>query len=352
MLDTATASTPFDCPACGAHGTWHPGRQGVVCPACGTAIDDARTDGGLVAAFEFLPLLRDRPDSGRDWRPGATRVRCAACATLMEYPAYLAGKACEGCGSPTLVPCDATGAPVHPSGVVPFAIGPGDARERFDAWIDAKRTFGLRRNGFAVDTVRGVYLPCWMFSARAHVPWRGEIQKKNREGEYERHAIDGVVDKTFDDVLVPASGSAPNEHLQKVEPFPVEDLRAYDARYLAGYEVEVYGVNLWDAWDAADARMQRAVDDALRRSAKVSPAALETWPEWSGQRCRHVLVPVYGIDYVYRRGRYRALVNGRTGQIAGQLPRDRLAMATGVLILLVILTALVAAVIGLLKAVF
>jgi len=98
--------------------------------------------------------------------------------------------------------------------------------------------------------------------------------------------------------------------------------------------------------------MQRAVDDALRRSAKVSPAALETWPEWSGQRCRHVLVPVYGIDYVYRRGRYRALVNGRTGQIAGQLPRDRLAMATGVLILLVILTALVAAVIGLLKAVF
>ena len=41
-----------------------------------------------------------------------------------------------------------------------------------------------------------------------------------------------------------------------------------------------------------------------------------------------------------------------SGQTTGRLPKDALAMATGVLILLVILTALVAAVIGLLKAVF
>ena len=70
---------------------------------------------------------------------------------------------------------------MHPSGVVPFAIGASDARERFDAWIDEKRTLGLRRNGFVVDTVRGVYLPCWTFSARARVPWRGETQKTEPE---------------------------------------------------------------------------------------------------------------------------------------------------------------------------
>ena len=351
----ATSASPFDCPACGAHGTWHPGRQAVVCPACGTAIETPGDLPSAPEAFEFLPLLRDRPDSGRDWQPGATRVRCSACAALMKYPACLAGKACEACGSPTLVPCDATGAPVHPSGVVPFAIGAGDARERFDAWLDAKRTFGLRRNGFAVDTVRAVYLPCWTFSARARVPWRGETQRKNRKGEYEPYPIDGVVDEAFDDLLVPASGSVSNEQLHAIEPFPVADLRAYDARYLAGYEVEVYGVNLWDAWDAADARMQRDVDRALRRDAKLPQSALETWPEWSGHRCRHVLVPVYGIDYVYRGARYRALVNGRTGQTTGQLPKDRLAVAIAVLRLLIvlgILAALVAGGIALVKAVF
>ena len=60
-------------------------------------------------------------------------------------------------------------------------------------------------------------------------------------------------------------------------------------------------------------------------------------------------MPVYGIDYVYRGNHYRALVNGRTGQTAGQLPKDALAMATGALILLAILAALVAGIVGLLK---
>jgi hypothetical protein len=310
MRDTATTPSPLDCATCGAHGTWHPARQAVVCPRCDATIDGVDTAGGAVESFEFLPLLRDRPDSGGDWQP------------------------------------------VHPSGVAPFAIGAGDVRERFDAWLDAKRTFGLRRNGFAVDTVRAVYLPCWMFSARARVPWRGEIQKKDRKGQYEPHPIDGVVEETFDDVLVPASGSTPNEQLHRIEPFPVEDLRAYDTRYLAGYEVEACGVDLRNAWDAADARMQEKVDDALRQSAGVSPSALETWPEWSGHRCRHVLVPVYAIDYAYRGVRHCALVNGRTGQTAGRLPKDPLAMATGILILLAILAALAAAIVGLLKAVF
>ncbi len=349
---TATSASPFDCAACGAHGTWHPGRQAVVCPACDTTIDDAPTDGGPVAAFEFLPLLRDRPDSGRDWQPGATRVRCSACAALMEYPAYLAGKACDACGSPTLVPCDATGAPVHPSGVVPFAIGAGDARERFDAWLDAKRTFGLRRNGFAVDTVRAVYLPCWMFSARARVPWRGETQKKNRKGEYEPYPIDGVVDRRSTTCWCRRPAPRRTSSCRRSSRSRWRILRVYDERYLAGYEVEVYGVNLWDAWDAADVRMQQEVDTALRRDAKLPQSALETWPEWSGHRCRHVLVPVYGIDDVYRGARYRALVNGRTGQTAGRLPRDVLAIAAGILILLAILAALVAGGVALLKAVF
>ena len=46
---------------------------------------------------------------------------CGVCGSTLDYPAYLAGRNCEACGSPALVPCDATGAPVHPGGLVPFA---------------------------------------------------------------------------------------------------------------------------------------------------------------------------------------------------------------------------------------
>ena len=220
----ALATSPLDCPACAAHGTWHPGRQAVVCPSCGTTVDGLASAPAPGDGVDFLPLLRDRPDSGRDWRPGATQVRCAACAATMEYPAYLAGRACEACGSPSLLPCDATGAPVHPSGVVPFALGEAEARDRFAAWVEEKKTIGRRRRRVEVTAVRAVYLPCWTFSAQVRVPWRGEIERTNRDGESERRAISGTFEETWRDLLVPGSGSGHRPSSSRgFEPFPASD---------------------------------------------------------------------------------------------------------------------------------
>ena len=330
--DTVTlAASPLACPACASHGRWDPGRQAVVCPSCGTRVDGDAVVASPGDGVDFLPLLRDRPDSGRDWRPGATQVRCAACAASMEYPAYLAGRACEACGSPSLLPCDATGAPVHPSGVIPFAVGQTEARDRFAAWIENMRTIGLRRRRVVVTAVRSVYVPCWTFSAQVRIPWRGEIERTNRDGQSERRSISGVLDEAWRDLLVPASASVPPDLIQQTEPFPADDLAGYDPRYLAGHEVEVYGVNLWDAWDTADARIQREVEAALRDDAGIGPDSLETWPEWSGQRCRHVLVPIHAVDYTWGAERFVALVNGRTGATAGTRPTDGLAIALAVL---------------------
>lgn len=239
----------------------------------------------------------------------------------MEYPAYLAGRNCEGCGSPALMPCDATGAPVSPSGVVPFALTEGEARDRVDAWCARHRPIGSRRR-MQTETVRGVYVPGWTFSARARVPWRAERLRKTRNGDTEREPISGVAEMTVDDHYVPAAGSVPADLLARVDPFDASELVPYDPRYLAGYDVEVYAVNLWDAWDAADAYLQRRVDGAVRADAGRDATGMETWPEWSGQRCRHVLVPVYAVDYTFAGEPFTALVNGRTGVIHGRVPKD------------------------------
>jgi DNA-directed RNA polymerase subunit RPC12/RpoP len=167
----AVADAPLACRACGRHGTWDPARQTLACQSCGTAIDAGPAASGPAECFEFIPLLRDRPDSGRDWQPGATLVRCRTCGAPMDYPAYLAGRNCEACGSPTLVPCDATGAPVHPSGVVPFALTEAGARDAFAGWMATRRPIGSRRRA-AIETMRAVYLPCWTFSAKVRVSCR------------------------------------------------------------------------------------------------------------------------------------------------------------------------------------
>lgn len=300
---------------------------------------------GPVEDFEFIPLLRDRPDSGRDWQPGATRVQCTTCGTSMEYPAYLAGGNCAGCGSPALMPCDATGAPVHPSGVVPFALTEGEARDRVAAWYGKHRPIGSRR-GMQTETVRGVYVPGWTFSARVRVPWRAERLKTNRDGDTEREPISGVADVTISDHYVPAAAGVPADLLAKVDPFDASELVPYDPRYLAGYDVEVYAVNLWDAWDAADADMQRRVDRSVRADAGRGATGVETWPEWSGQRCRHVLVPVYAVDYTFGGKPYTTVVNGRTGRVHGRFPIDPI----GIAVVLTVAAGLVAGLVWLLIA--
>ena len=84
-----------------------------------------------------------------------------------------------------------------------------------------------------------------------------------------------MAELTIDDDFVPATTSVPADLLATVDPFDAADLVACDARYLAGYEVELYAVNLWDAWDASDARMQRRVDSAVRADAGRDASELE-----------------------------------------------------------------------------
>jgi hypothetical protein len=323
MINAAplTASTTHACVTCGGAGTWHPGRQQLICSSCGSAIAVPPGPPGAVTGFDLMPLLADRPDSGRDWKAAATQVRCTACQTVMKFEPGVSGRNCEACGSPALVPCHETGAPVSPSGVLPFRITEADARTHLSAWFTTLWMFPRAHERPVIDTVRAVYLPCWTFSARVHCRWRGEITR-TRNGETRTVAIDGVIDSSYDDYLVPAARSLPWDLLESIEPFPMPDVAVYDTRYLAGSIVELYAVNMWDAWDTASQRMQDELNAELKADSKCRPEALETWPKWSDQRAKHLLVPVYMVTYQHGARTFEAGVNGCTGEVAGTRPRD------------------------------
>jgi predicted RNA-binding Zn-ribbon protein involved in translation (DUF1610 family) len=304
------------CVSCGGVVAWNAARQQLACRSCGTAAAEAASPAGAVEHFPLLPRLADRPDSGRDWQPRATHLRCRSCQAIMAYDEHVVGRVCDACGTPALVPSDATGAPVFPSGVLPFRLSEADARTRLTDWLKAKRG-----RFTAINTVRGVYLPCWVFNARVSCRWRGE-RRRTRDGEEERTAIDGIVERTFDDYLIPASTTIDSELLAKVDPFPVADMRGYDARYLAGFTTEIYSRNMWEAWDAASARMEAGLQSDLRHDSKCEPYELETWPEWRDQRCALVLVPAYAITYRHQNQEYQGVVNGWTGETAAAYSFD------------------------------
>lgn len=340
----------YPCPACGEHGIWQPAKQHVACRSCHSVIPVAAAPSDPVAGFAFIALLRDRPDSGRDWQPIATEVRCTTCLAVSTYDAQVVGRLCEACGAPTLIPCDATGAPVSPGALLPFRISPEDAREQLAQWIKGQGVLRRRRQAASFDNVSALYLPCWTFSAHYHCAWRGEAEV--RDGDTRRRfAIDGTVELDFADVIIPASTTVPEAMWEKVEPFPLSELIPFDARYLAGFTVETYAVNMWDAWDAASAKMHKEADQALKRDSRDNVAALETWPKWTAERCKHVLLPLYRATYRHRGDTYEVVINGYTGKIDGTRPWDPIVDTLVLVLIIAVPLGVIAALVWLVRAV-
>jgi hypothetical protein len=78
----------------------------------------------------------------------------------------------------------------------------------------------------------------------------------------------------------------------------------------------------------------------VRSAAGRGAIDVETWPEWSGQRCRHVLAPVYVVDYRFAGRQETALINGASGLVGAPKPPDPIAMVRGVVVLLAIVGGL------------
>ena len=70
---------------------------------------------------------------------------------------------------------------------------------------------------------------------------------------------------------------------------------------------------------------------------------LQVAPSFDRQTFKHVLLPVWLVGYRYGAKDYQVVVNGATGQVAGEYPKSRVKIALAViagLILLYILMSL------------
>ncbi len=147
----------------------------------------------------------------------------------------------------------------------------------------------------------------------------------------------GVVDHVFDDEMVPGTQGIREALLRAIEPFPTQDLVAYDRAFVSGFIVEHYQVVLIDA----ARRSQEAMTVALRGlCAAAVPGdthrGLEISPQFSRQTFKHILVPVWLLTYTYGRRAYQVVVNGHTGRIAGEYPKSAWKIAFAVLAVLIL----------------
>ena len=328
------------CPACGAQAEWNPGKQKLVCPFCGTESPYKVTAAGEIEELDLVRALREMPEDQRGWQTERRTVQCRSCKAVTVFDPQHVGKRCDFCGSPEIVDYEEIKSPIRPQSLLPFKVAEPLVREQIRTWYKSKWLApGKLKSHALVDTVKGIYIPYWTFDAQVVCPWEADAghyyyttetyrdSKGNTQTRQVQHTrwepASGLVEHFFDDEPIPGTQGVSLGLLKQVEPFPTNELVAYDTSFLSGFLVEHYQVVLIDAAKASEDSMREKLEQMCASQVPGDTYRnLVIHPTYSAQTFKHILVPLWLLTYTYGAKIFHVLVNGSTGRMAGEYPKS------------------------------
>jgi hypothetical protein len=342
---------------CGAQTAYAPGTSTLRCSKCGAEqqIDDA---GHTIVehSYDAWAALPPKPVASI----GEVVLQCQNCGASTETD--LIADVCHFCQGP-LVALKNPDRLIAPEAVVPFGIDRAGAGTAFGTWIKSRHFApnALKRVG-STDAIKGTYVPHWTYDAQTETDYTGQrgehyyttefysvsdgkggTRTESRQVQHTRwYDAAGHVERSFDDVLVPASHCLPDDRLTKMGPWTLHTAEAYQPQYLAGYAALRYDVDPDAGLTVARSEMEYVIgrdcrsdiggDEQLVARMNVSYAAM---------MFKLVLLPLWIASYLYAGRTYQVLVNANTGEVIGDRPYSKVKITALVVLILAVIAAAV-----------
>jgi len=342
------------CPNCGASLSYKPGTTNLTCEHCGSSFE-IKTAGSSAEAQKENDLLAALSGNWQalQAQTQAYVVKCPACGAESSFDQNVFASACAFCGSPLSVKPDERSV-AHPQAVLPFKIDRTAATNEYTKWL-RKLWFAPNnlKKAASADRFNGVYLPFWTFDTDTQTDYRGERgehytethtrmvngkQEVVHETKTRWFPAGGRVQRFFNDILITASRAMPEKHLDRLEPWDLANLVSYDARYLSGFKAEVSQVNIADGYNEAKQRMERVIEQDVRRDIGGDEQRISSLnTRYDRQTYKYILLPVWLSVYRYGNKIYRFVVNARTGEVHGERPWSAWKIALAVIAALIVL---------------
>ena len=263
---------------------------------------------------------------GRAYGVETSAIQCGRCGATIDLGPHIALTQCAFCGSDQLRDY-ADEDPMKPDGIVPFRLDRDSLEDRLREWADEDpQTPSDVADHLELTTAQGVYLPAWIFQARASGAWECTVKIPKGKDNWKKEERAGGYDREFIDRLVFASSFA--DGLTDFF-YDARQIVPYDARYLAGFPAERAQRAVEDAWTWCKEQFVGEYRDECEQEGAAACTAehghvVETRvdPSWSRETYFLCLVPTWFTTYTYRGKSHRAVVNGLTGECSGELPSD------------------------------
>ncbi|MEM7230287.1 MAG: hypothetical protein AAF432_15885 [Planctomycetota bacterium] len=356
LTERPSLDVRFPCDTCGAQLKWDPVHDALRCSHCETVVPVPASEATIVehpieAAGEAAHGL------GLERRV----IRCDTCGATVNMDQRTTAGRCVYCGSSQVLARDEHRNPIRPESIVPLDVSRPHARKVFRAWVSSLwfRPNALK-NARGVSEI-GLYVPFWTYDCEVDSAWtadagyyyyvtetywttvNGKRVRRTRQKRKVRWVRkSGARHDVYDDVIVNASHGLPGDLVDKLGPFDLTELVPYRSAYLAGWRAEEYQVDLATGWSMAEVSIERT--QRARCSNDVpgdTQRRLKVRNHIDDVHWKHVLLPIWVIQYNYGRKNYTALIHGQTGKVVGKAPFS--VAKVGLLVLGIIVAAIVAA---------
>ena len=167
----------------------------------------------------------------------ATSV-CSSCGAELIHDQTTAVAQCPYCGNNTVIPGTMAGT-LKPDYVIPFKMSKTQAVDALKHYYKGKK---FLPNAFAetnhVEELQGVYVPFWLYSARAdaQATFAAENIRTWREDDYQitetdHYAVERAGYMDFTRVPVDGSQKMPDAHMDSIEPYDYSEITPFSVAY-------------------------------------------------------------------------------------------------------------------------
>lgn len=291
-------------------------------------------------------------------------LACESCGAKLVVEATQRTARCPYCDSPSVIDRPVTPDRPDPVFAIGFSIDGNRARHNLRRYLNGHHWAPSALRRATLERLEGIYLPAYLYSAVADSRYRALIGEDYTEMEYDaRKKSMRRVTKTeyrelagrhrcyVEDHVVTASEGIPNLELEGIEPFDLGGLRRYTPAVISGWISEEPSLSRTASLDLAREESRATVLGRLRAFMPGdSHRELETATDLTDESMDLVLLPVWVCAVRWRPDRppIRLLVNGQTGEVAGNVPISwaKIAAVVGAVLGVLGLGALVGALLG------
>jgi hypothetical protein len=212
-----------------------------------------------------------------------------------------------------------------------------------------------------MEKLTGLYIPYWTYDSNTSTDYTGErgddyrdtetytttengesVSKTRTVTNTRWSSVSGHVDNLFDDVLVVASKSLPERHVEKLEPWELENIQPFNESYLSGFKTESYQVDLKEGFEDAKIKMNEVINSTVCKDIGGDHQRIHSLNTvYNHITFKHILLPIWISAYMYKDKVYRFLINGRTGKVDGERPYSWIKIGLAALVVVVIIIGVV-----------